>query len=305
MQSVPEAPTEAPFKVEWLAPAALFPRTPEQAALARARELDRANSEFWNELCGTQMAKSLGIVDHSAESLGRFDGSYMGFYPYLLERVPVHTMKGKTVLEIGLGYGTLGQQIADAGAKYLGLDVAPMPVRMMQHRLRMRGLDGGAVQGSMLQCPFDSESVDVVVSIGCFHHTGDIQRCIQETHRVLRPGGEAYIMVYNKFSLRQWLTWPRTTLRALARELASRGGAAAHEAQRKAYDANAEGEAAPETVFVSKPVLRRMFGRFSSVRICAENSDPFTWRGRELVNRESMLRLGWLWGLDLYVAARK
>ena len=34
-------------------------------------------------------------------------------YPYLLRRVPVHTMRQKRVLEVGLGYGTLGQKIAE------------------------------------------------------------------------------------------------------------------------------------------------------------------------------------------------
>jgi SAM-dependent methyltransferase len=251
------------------------------------------------------MAKEQGIVDHSPQSLARFDDAYMRFYPYLLQRVPVHTMKGKTVLEVGLGFGTLGQRIADAGAHYCGLDVAALPVRMMQQRLRMRGLDGGAVQGSMLQCPFDTHSIDVLVSIGCFHHTGDVARCIEETYRVLRPGGEAYVMVYNRFSLRQWITWPRTTLNALVREVGARRSLPTADVQRKVYDANSQGEAAPETVFLSKARLREMFRKFSSVLIRAENSDRLGWRNCQLVSRELMLRLGWLWGLDLYVAARK
>jgi SAM-dependent methyltransferase len=304
MQAVPETATDVPFKVEWLVPAARV-SSPEEEALERVRTFDRANAEFWDELCGTQMARELGIVDHSAASLERFDRSYMSFYPYLLTRVPVDTMKGKTVLEIGLGYGTLGQRIAEAGARYFGLDVARIPVRMMEHRLRMRGLQGAAVQGSMLHCPFGTRSIDVVVSIGCFHHTGDIERCIEETYRVLRPGGEAYVMVYNQFSLRQWLTWPRTTLRALVRERVYGRSAPSHESQRKAYDASPDGQAAPETAFVSRARLRSKFRQFSRVFIHSENSDPLSCRGREILSRDTMLRLGWLWGLDLYIAARK
>ena len=53
-------------------------------------------------------------------------------------------------------------------------------------------------------------------------------------------------MVYNRFSYRQWLRWPGMTLRA-----ALGAAGTALESQRKAYDANAAGESAPETVFTS------------------------------------------------------
>ena len=35
------------------------------------------NKEFWNELCGTGLAKSLGIEDHSLSSIERFDNAYL------------------------------------------------------------------------------------------------------------------------------------------------------------------------------------------------------------------------------------
>ena len=45
--------------------------------------LDDRNAAFWDELCGTSLARSLGINDASAESLRRFDDAYLGHYPYL------------------------------------------------------------------------------------------------------------------------------------------------------------------------------------------------------------------------------
>ncbi len=324
LRKIPRRATNLPFNLQWverlpenitmrerlrriarsLLPGRALP--PARAPAARpARRIDAENAEFWNQLCGSSLAQELGIRDHSLESLERFDRAYLDFYPYLLDRVPVGRMKDKTVLEIGLGYGTLGQRIAETGADYVGLDVAEMPVRMMGHRLAMLGLPGRAIQGSMLDCPLADASVDVVVSIGCFHHTGDVQRCIEETFRVLRPGGEAYVMVYNRYSLRQWKTWPLVTLRAWAAEMFGSGTVASSEHQRKAYDLNLAGEGAPETAFLSRASLQRMFGRFSALRIRAENSDPLSVRGRTLVSRKRLLKLGWLWGLDLYVEAVK
>ncbi|MCZ7562520.1 MAG: class I SAM-dependent methyltransferase [Burkholderiales bacterium] len=271
-----------------------------------AKTLDRANAEFWNELCGTTFARHLGIRDHSPESLRRFDQAYLELYPYLLERVPLSTMAGKRVLEVGLGYGTLGQKIVEAGAIYTGLDIARGPVAMLNNRLRLQGLPGDAMQGSMLGCPLADESVDVVVSIGCFHHTGSVERCIDETWRVLKPGGRAYFMVYNAFSYRQWLKWPVRTLQTALGWARPGTDTAASAAQRKAYDANTAGVAAPETVFVSKTQLRAMLKRFSEFRLWLENCDHVTLRGRVIVPRRLLLAaVGRMIGLDIYVAARK
>lgn len=59
---------------------------PDQAA-TRSRT-DQNNSTFWNELCGTQLAKSLGIVDDSIASLKKFDDWYFDYYPYLTTHIP-------------------------------------------------------------------------------------------------------------------------------------------------------------------------------------------------------------------------
>jgi SAM-dependent methyltransferase len=272
--------------------------------------IDAQNAEFWNELCGTGLANMLGITDGSESSLKKYDDWYLYRYPYLLTHVPVQTMKGRDVLEIGLGYGTLSQQIAAAGARYTGLDIAKGPVDMVNSRMRQMRSDGKAVQGSMLTCPFPDQSFDCVVSIGCFHHTGDTQRCIDETWRVLRPGGHAYLMLYNRFSLRQWQEFPRETRRAFWRDLVGlpTNGVIASEEQRASYDADSAGRAAPETEFFSMRDVKRMMRRFKSVRCTKENADPLVDKKTGRVVKDRMERLStvgkWL-GLDLYIHGTK
>jgi len=114
--------------------------------------VDQANAAFWNTLAGSVLAESLGVRDFSPESLARFDRGYFDYYPYLLQYVDLTTLSGKKVVEIGLGYGSLGQRMVEAGADYTGLDVAAGPVRLLNHRLRSRNLPGQAIQGSMLRC---------------------------------------------------------------------------------------------------------------------------------------------------------
>jgi SAM-dependent methyltransferase len=282
-----------------------------------AHSIDRANADFWNELCGTTLARTLGIQDSSPDSLRRFDEAYLGLYPYLLDYVEPDRMAEQTVLEVGLGYGTLGQRIAQSGAFYLGLDLAPGPVAMMNHRLRIHGLRGQAIRGSILDCPVRAGSVDRVVSIGCFHHTGDAGRCIEETHRVLKPGGTATLMVYNRFSYRQWMRWPVQTLRTWLGETGLlQAPSAASEEQKRVYDASADGMAAPETVFLSLRRLRSALRRFSRVEIRKENCGdlsigfrvPYLSKklGLPLIPRRNLLStLGRCLGLDLYVQAWK
>lgn len=282
---------------------------PPPAAADRQAAVDSQNGEFWNTLCGTSLATALGITDGSEASLKKFDDWYLYRYPYLLQHVPVHTMRDKDVLEVGLGYGTLSQQIALAGARYTGLDIAAGPVSMVNSRLEQKSLPGRAVQGSMLDCPFPDGSFDAVVSIGCFHHTGDTQRCIDEAWRVLRPGGRACLMLYNRFSLRQWMDYPRQTAHALWRQLTLRpSGVPSTEAQRAAYDTDAQGNAAPETQFFSGRDVRRMMRAFRDVRVTKENCDPWIDKrtGRVVRDRMDLLSTVGKWaGLDLYIQATK
>ncbi len=266
--------------------------------------IDNANENFWNELCGTGLAKHLGIQDHSQESLQKFDNFYFELYPYLLPFIKPERMNGKRILEIGLGYGSLSQKLAEAGVVYQGLDIAPNAAAMANHRLTMQGFAGHATVGSALAMPFLDETFDFVISIGCFHHTGNTQRCLDETFRVLKPGGEAILMVYNKFSFRQWRFWPKQTFRDLFQIHRTRKRL--EDDRRKAYDANLDGTPAPETQLLSISDLRAMLHRFESVRFQKQNADDLYFKKRLLFERKKLLSsLGRFLGLDIYFRAIK
>jgi SAM-dependent methyltransferase len=264
-------------------------------------QIDERNASFWDELCGTTLAKQLGVTDDSPESLERFDRYYLDLYPYLEGYLPSRDdggEGGERLLEIGLGYGTVSQILASRGFDYNGLDIAAGPVGMVRHRLRLLGIDGADERvrtGSVLEAPHPDESFDHVVTIGCLHHTGDLAGAVGEVHRMLRPGGRAVVMVYNRNSWRR----AKMALRAAPGRLAGRGSD--EEEMRGAYDRNTGGEAAPATEYTSVRGARELFGGFSSVRVRRENFD----QGR-LLPRGRMLGLpAHLAGLDLYITATK
>ncbi len=259
-------------------------------------DLDEQNAAFWDELCGTTMAKSVGVSGRTAEDLRKFDAEYLSFYPYLTGYLPDDLM-GKRVMEIGLGYGTLGGVIVDRGARYTGVDISPGPVGMMQHRIALAGraAECDARQASALDLPFADGEFDLVCSIGCLHHTGDLARAITEVRRVIKPGGVAVIMVYNRWSARRVVSAPRRALSA--RRDRTQAGAAA----RAQYDADQAGNAAPHTDFVARGDLKRMLSGFSSVKVEKRNIDV----ARVPQARPVLLalHLDRLVGLDLYARA--
>ncbi|MBM3489276.1 MAG: class I SAM-dependent methyltransferase [Alphaproteobacteria bacterium] len=263
------------------------------------------NARFWDELCGSTLARTLGISDHSPASLQRFDDWYFRFYPYLARHVPFPNVADKRVLEVGLGYGSVGERLARAGADYHGLDIAAGPVAMLNLRLARLGLRASAQQGSVLDCPFPDASFDHVVAIGCYHHTGDIGRALDETWRILKPGGEAWIMVYHAYSYRRWLRFPATTFAQWRWEYL--GGAApgkASAAERRAYDADSQGNAAPETAFLSRRQLKQLCARFRGFEARLENAS--LGHLDQLVPRALQLAtLGRLAGLDVYLHLTK
>jgi SAM-dependent methyltransferase len=270
------------------------------------QRVDTANADFWSELCGSHLAREIGVEDASAASLARFDQAYFDLYPYLGRYLPWRS--GERVLEIGLGYGTVGQALAERGLDYHGLDISPGPVAMMVHRLALLGQADGLTrikQGSALAIPHPDESFDALVSIGCLHHTGDLGAAVDEVRRVLRPGGQALVMVYNSHSYRRAVMLPVQTLRGgVWRDSARRA-----EFMRAAYDSNTEGTAAPATEFTSVAGIRRLFAGYSAVKVRRENFDDFVLhigaRSARIPRKAFLNNLARVAGSDLYVTARK
>jgi SAM-dependent methyltransferase len=268
-------------------------------------EIDRRNEEFWDELCGTGLARQLGLVGRDQETLDAFDRAYFAFYPYLLGYLDRFQLAGRRVLEVGLGYGSLGQEIVRRGALYYGLDIAAGPVQMMRHRLAMLGLVGEEriLQGSAAAMPFKNASFDWVYTIGTLHHTGALAESIEEVRRVLVPGGSAVVMLYHEDSARQLL---KVRLPAAVARFRGRSGPTPQGVARM-YDANSSGAAAPHTEFVSRRAVRSLFSQYAEVRIETRNFDDIRIRRRLVIPRSRALGSPlerWL-GLDLYVVARR
>jgi SAM-dependent methyltransferase len=108
--------------------------------------------------------------------------------------------KNLSVLEIGCGLGTDGAQFAKAGAAYTGVDLTQAAVDLAKQRFELFQLPGTFRIADAERLDFPDNSFDIVYSHGVIHHTPDTRAAIREIHRVLRPGGQAVVMLYHRNS---------------------------------------------------------------------------------------------------------
>ena len=214
------------------------------------------NASFWDELCGSQLAHTLGIRDRSPFSLKKYDDFYFHFYPYLKKYLSFLSLPGKSVCEIGLGYGTVSSYLAQRAQVYYGIDIARGPVEMVNYRLSLAEKPQNACIGSAHELPFDNNSLDNIVSIGCFHHTGSTQKCVNEALRCLKPQGTLLFMCYNRKSFRILKRSPSIffTTKDPVRLLDNNSAL---------YDINSKEEAAPYTELSSQIYLKEICKNFS------------------------------------------
>ncbi len=157
---------------------------------------------FWaGHPCGEHFVAGADDVGYESffDEYDRFRYKLESHIPGCLDTV---AFEGRKVLEIGLGLGADSEQIIRRGGEWTGIDLTQESVDRVRTRLELRHLPYDAViQGSVLELPFADDSFDVVFSHGVLHHVPDIARAQGELARVLRPGGEAVVMLYAKHSL--------------------------------------------------------------------------------------------------------
>lgn len=118
----------------------------------------------------------------------------------------------RRMLDLGCGTGssTLRLKQAFPKAEVMGLDLSPHMLIIAQRKAQETGLEILFRHGNALATGLSAASFDVVTASLLFHETPpEIARAIlQESIRLLRPGGEVAILDGNQRTLRRndWLT---------------------------------------------------------------------------------------------------
>ncbi len=160
-----------------------------------------AQRQWTADPCGPETE----AVPGSAESIEELLAGRREYGPWLAQALDYGSAAGLEVLDVGCGQGIDVTEYARAGARATGVDLTPRHVELAVAHTGALGLDVTIVQGDAEELPFAEASFDRVSSNGVLHHTPDMPRALRGIRRVLRPGGEARIIVYNRSSLHYWL----------------------------------------------------------------------------------------------------
>jgi len=114
--------------------------------------------------------------------------------PLLAGLIDYSAFKGKPVLEIGFGTGWLMNELVRAGAQVHGIDLSKSHEALCRHRFRNH--DVKLQVASAENIPYPANTFDLVAAWGVLHHAADDARCYAEVHRVLKPGGKMFLMLY-------------------------------------------------------------------------------------------------------------
>jgi ubiquinone/menaquinone biosynthesis C-methylase UbiE len=184
------------------------PAVPEEAAALK----DEVKA-FWNrESCDANQAQS---EKFSREYFEQIEQWRYWDQPFIHAFAQFTRYHGKRVLEVGFGAGTDFIQWLRAGARVSGIDLTEEALANVRHRIQVYDLP----QPESLQVadaenlPFPSNTFDLGYSWGVLHHTPNTEKALAELVRVVRPGGEIKIMLYNRHGLYAWKMWIKHALR--------------------------------------------------------------------------------------------
>jgi ubiquinone/menaquinone biosynthesis C-methylase UbiE len=170
----------------------------EKAALKDGPAVTPAS--YWTEHNVTSHHR----YDSARESLADFHWRNAQYLRYI-DLMPVAGADGLRVLDFGCGPGhdLVGFGVISKPTRLIGVDVSLTSLAEAADRLALHGVQCELLNHDITGAPLPIEraSIDLVHSSGVLHHLAAPDKALAEMRRVLKPGGLAQIMVYNRDSL--------------------------------------------------------------------------------------------------------
>jgi SAM-dependent methyltransferase len=162
-----------------------------------------AVDEYWNQ--HTIHTRPFVSARESERYLRKRNSEYPMF-PELMDLYGDHG--NEVVLDYGCGPGddVTGFLLWSNARKVIGMDVSGKALSMLRHRLALHRVDVKRVELIRItdasgKIPLPDGSVDWIQCGGVLHHTTHPQQIVTEFKRVMKPGAEGRLMLYNRDSV--------------------------------------------------------------------------------------------------------
>jgi len=111
---------------------------------------------------------------------------------------------GMRVADIGCGTGLYTDEFCRAGATVVGVDISPEMLAIAAANNKAHGDKASFIAADAAALPFASDTFDLVTSITAMEFFADPRACLQEMHRVVKPGGRLVVAVLGSLSPWAW-----------------------------------------------------------------------------------------------------
>lgn len=156
--------------------------------------------EFWDEhICGDVFTSQTERT--SREYLSEVRRNRYHYEYHLMPFLRRAAATPGPLLEIGCSMGMDLAELARLGAQVTGVDLSPKSIEVARRHFDLEGIGAELRVANAEQLDFPDASFGVVYSFGVLHHTPNLSAALDEVHRVLRPGGKAFLMLYSRYSL--------------------------------------------------------------------------------------------------------
>jgi ubiquinone/menaquinone biosynthesis C-methylase UbiE len=156
--------------------------------------------QYWDE-----HIHDLAIATHPIGSPGFFQELAEYRYDklaYLVELFTLPLFQAKRLLEVGCGVGLDLICLARSGSIVDGIDISPVAIDLAKKNFAYHDLQANLAVMDGEEMEYRDSTFDIVYAHGVLQYTADDNRMVAEILRVLKPGGQAVMMFYNKHS---WL----------------------------------------------------------------------------------------------------
>jgi len=142
----------------------------------------------------------------------RIAPGWYNFRHWSIFRSELETLAGRwkngSLLNIGCAHGPDFLPFRESFDLY-GLDSSNQMLSFARHYQEKFNFSANLILADAYRLPFSDEAFDLAISVATYHHIKDKKErlaALLELRRVLKPGGEAFITVWNRWQPRFWFS---------------------------------------------------------------------------------------------------